>query len=287
MDSETARRLCCITSEFYREHSDSFSATRHAPWAGWERCLEAIGTEAFERKDGEDLDSKGNWVFDDKDGGGFGSTGGEAFGRSGDEAVSVFDLACGNLRFESFLESAFPAVDFEFYAVDKCDALAFGGAETTLRSSLRYRSIDILSALSAGKIDVPVCDLAVAFGFMHHVPGALDRGRVLAELVSHTRPGGFAAVSFWRFLNDEGLAEKARASHARARDELGLPELDEGDYLLGWRNEPGAYRYCHSFSDAEIDELAGSVADRASVVARFSADGRTGDLNTYVVFRAR
>ena len=253
MDSETAQKLCRITSDFYQEHSDSFSATRRAPWSGWKRCLEAMGCDIF--------------------------------GSERGEAVSVLDLACGNLRFEAFLESSFPAVEFAFHAVDNCDALASGDFAASLRSPVRYRSLDIMEEILSGNLDVPACDLAVSFGFMHHVPDAHNRERVLAELVARTRPAGFTIVSFWRFLNDKGLAEKARATHARARDELHLPELDEGDYLLGWKNEPGAYRYCHSFSDGEIDALVESVADRAELTSRFSADGRTGDLNTYVVFR--
>ena len=64
-------------------------------------------------------------------------------------------------------------------------------------------------------------------------------------------------------------------------------QFNEGDYLLGWRNTPGAYRYCHSFSDEETDSLVASVADKAKCVARFRADGRTGNLNEYLVLQVR
>jgi hypothetical protein len=47
------------------------------------------------------------------------------------------------------------------------------------------------------------------------------------------------------------------------------------------------YRYCHSFSDAEIDHLAASVAPEATVLSRFTSDGRTNALNTYLVPRKR
>jgi hypothetical protein len=105
--------------------------------------------------------------------------------------------------------------------------------------------------------------------------------------VRQTRPGGHAIVSFWQFLNDGGLARKAHASHERAIKELGLGKLDDGDFLLGWKDLPGAYRYCHSFSDTEIDHLAASITPEATVLSRFPSDGRTNTLNTYLVLRRR
>ena len=99
-------------------------------------------------------------------------------------------------------------------------------------------------------------------------------------------------ISFWRFMDDEGMAAKAHKTHEEAlaycSQELNsAQQFNEGDYLLGWRNTPGAYRYCHSFSDEEIDFLAASVADRAECSARFRADGRTGSLNEYLVLQVR
>ena len=78
-----------------------------------------------------------------------------------------------------------------------------------------------------------------------------------------------------------------QVTHAQALDELRLPTLDQGDFILGWKNKPNAYRYCHHFAEEEIDALAASVADRADVAARFLADGRTGDMNSYLVLRVR
>jgi hypothetical protein len=82
------------------------------------------------------------------------------------------------------------------------------------------------------------------------------------------------------------MACKAQVVHEKARAELDLPDLDENDFILGWKNIDGAYRYCHSFVDDEIDALVASVADKATLIDRFCADGRTGDLNTYIVLKA-
>jgi tRNA (uracil-5-)-methyltransferase TRM9 len=275
MDTETVETLCRIDAAFYRRQSESFSQTRKAPWPGWARCLETIVAACP----------------DDS------------------QTVSLFDLACGNLRFEAFLEESLPRISFSFYAVDQCDELvssAYGQSRVVpfdavadqvdrLRrdrgiSPVRYRNLDIMEALRspaglAGRLAAPLCDVCVAFGFMHHVPTAAYREDVVSSLIDRTRPGGYVIVSFWMFLNDHGMAERARSVHEQACSELGLPPLDDGDYLLGWKGLPGQYRYCHSFSEVEIDQLCSAVAGRAEEVLRFSSDGRTGDLNSYSVFK--
>ena len=234
-------------------------------------------------------------------------------------ALSVLDLACGNLRFEAFLAKELADTDLAFHTADDCDALVKGapwrpdpadgaalgnGAAGSIR--WHHQSFDVLAALDAeGRSDgaaldaetpgggpalaealqTPRCDLAVSFGFLHHIPLPRWREEVLAMLAAKVRPGGFVIVSLWRFLENPLLARKAEATHEHALAELGLPPLDAGDRLLGWRDEPGAYRYCHSFTDGEIDALAASVGHAVTEVARFRADGRDGALNSYLVLQ--
>ena len=111
----------------------------------------------------------------------------------------------------------------------------------------------------------------------------------LAELVRAATSGGFVMVSFWQFMDSPDLASAAKASHAQASAQLGLsPDaFDEGDYLLSWQNQAGAVRYCHHFTDEEIDDLVASLGNMAQVKARFKSDGRTGMLNTYLVLQVR
>lgn len=252
---ELAKKLCDINNRFYRDNCQSFSATRVSPWTGWRISLETLRRAGL-------LDA---------------------------EELTVFDMACGNLRFASFLSEELPHKDLTIFAVDDCDTLV------PPRSGVRFQSIDVVGLLLAGtvlseRIDAPACDLSVCFGFMHHIPGQNNRARLLESLLQQTRSGGYAVVSFWRFLDNEALAKKARLTHTSALEELGLDdaeisELDAGDCFLGWKDTVGSYRYCHSFASTEIDELLASVTDRASVVARFIADGRTNDLNEYAILR--
>jgi SAM-dependent methyltransferase len=316
VDRETAELLRRLNTDFYRVHGASFAATRTAPWPGWTRCLEEVGALCP--------------------------------GPDAPKTLAVLDLACGNLRFATFLERALPKTAIDYHAVDErgveeergVDGHAVGeehgvdevraapiaaapAAHRPVRDpahcSLHYQELDILGLLLDGArlgdhLTAPPCDLSVSFGFMHHIPQRACREAALAGLVEQTRPGGLVIVSLWRFMDDEGLAQRARAIQERALRELGLaaasaptaggraaagapaaadtPDaptaartLDENDYLLGWQGIPGAYRYCHSFTDDEIDQLATSIVTRAPVVARFEADGRTGALNTYLVLQ--
>ena len=254
-----ALRLCALTGEFYRANAESFSQTRQSPWQGWVRLLEVMDSVAKQKP------------------------------------LRVLDLACGNLRFERYLADALPCKMLSGYAVDNCDPLVEAGErnESDALSRMSFQNLDAIERLSAGclreALEAPdaSCDLAVSFGFMHHVP--LERWRVelLRALIAKVRPGGFVAVSFWRFLNSDKLARKAEETTSRARAELGIPELSPNDYLLGWQDTQGLYRYCHHFDEPEIERLLAMVADSADLVSRFEADGKTGNLNEYVVLRVK
>lgn len=254
MDTQTAQHLTDLTRDFYARVHDSFSLTRSAAWAGWERVADVCGIRPGQRLD-------------------------------------VLDLACGNLRLERFL--ADKGVDVRAWCVDACDELAVAGGlvggdaggfvtggsgDPRARADglrpgprIHYQHADLTRELAL--VEAPPCDLCACFGFMHHLPRAKQRLAVLLSLVGHARPGGFVAVSFWQFERDRRIIGKAR------------PLPTQGDYLLGWQGQSDVARYCHSFSESEIDELVARVGTRAREVARFSADGRRGDLNRYLVLR--
>ena len=197
-------------------------------------------------------------------------------------------------------------------------------------------------------------DIAVSFGFMHHIPTQQLRLKALQKLIDAVRPGGLIAVSFWEFLNNEKLAEKAELTHQQAlaffsqqevkkleslgdasesqqkakslesledasesqqavknlessnnnsenqqtakfRQEealarhtcLDITQLEKGDYFLGWKDTTHSFRYCHNFTEEEIDELANAVKSKATPIAHFLADGRSDNLNSYLVLQKR
>ncbi len=276
MDTKFAQMLCQLNNDFYRDQAVSFSDTRHAKWPGWERCLQAVSS-----------------VFLDQ------------------SNSVVLDVACGNLRFEKFLASQLLERQIQVWALDSCDELLpqtcagtlvekvnADGADTPdatdVHLQINYLHCDVMEAIESSKAftyGIPQADISVSFGFMHHVPLPEWRVQLLNSLIEATKPGGFVCVSFWEFLADEGLAAKAYKTHERALAELGpvwgfsSADFNDGDFLLGWRNTPGAYRYCHSFSTSEVDALIATVSHRAECVARFRADGRTETLNEYIVLQ--
>lgn len=253
MDTTTAQALIALNNRFYRDHAASFSATRSAPWEGWKR----LGSILRER----------GWV-----------------GATAPQTRLVFDMASGNLRFEHFLSTAFPGIDFEFHAVDNCAALAEHGQND--RIACRFHQCDILDTLASSNAKIPGCsrcDLSVSFGFMHHVPSAYLRHRVFEALIEHARVGGLIVLSFWQFMNDTRLAAKAlKADEALAMD-IDISQLEPNDHFLGWQSDPSPLRYCHHFDEREIDELVASVGTRAREVTRYSSDGSSGTLNRYLV----
>lgn len=252
MDTATERALIELNNRFYREHADTFSATRQAPWPGWKRLMDLVAARIGALS-----------------------------------APAILDLACGNLRFERFCLERPGGADAVFHAVDASTELA------ELAPSLpgvRYRQADLLAELLAERDplpEMPQVDLTVCFGFLHHVPGARLRGELLDLMARMTVPSGFIALSLWRFMDDPRLAAKAATADALAATS-GLPhaELEPGDHYLGWQDDPRPLRFCHHFDDKEVDACAQRLARAGAVeIARYDADGRSGALNHYLVFR--
>lgn len=293
-DTATIRQLNALTSEFYAREAASFSATRQSPWHGWEHAWKVIAAAE------------------------------PAFAA---QPLSVLDLGCGNLRFEWFLAER-AAGPLAVTAIDNCAPLVkdsrrpvsnparpnAAGRQCTFADSpenatpphaeegpaarkpvaVDFRHIDIVESLLedalADCLPRSICDLAVAFGLMHHLPTFALRARVLQELISALRPGGFAIVSFWQLLNDARIAAKAATTTAEGRAERDLPPFQENDFLLGWQEAQHVYRFCHHTDDSEIDALLAALQANPDAppfheVARFSADGKQGSLNRYVILQ--
>ncbi|MDO5024875.1 MAG: class I SAM-dependent methyltransferase, partial [Slackia piriformis] len=116
MDTKTAEILCKTTADFYRAQAASFSATRTAPWHGWVRCVDVMAEALGVAGRGVPSDARAQFSAVE-------DSGCEGAVLTGCATFSVFDLACGNLRFERFLEEALPDASLRIYAVDSCDEL--------------------------------------------------------------------------------------------------------------------------------------------------------------------
>ncbi|MDO4854033.1 MAG: class I SAM-dependent methyltransferase [Coriobacteriia bacterium] len=244
--------------------------------------------------------------------------------RGAARPLSLVDLGCGNLRFEAFLKAARPNFPVELTAIDLgaalfeqarpgifddaqnsssfddtlCgDAVCPAGqldAHSFKMQLASFQDIDVITQALERKPLLGIhlgrsADTVLCFGFMHHVPGRKTREFALREMLKLLRPGGILAVSFWQFMKSPKLAEQTGQLREQALFDLELvsDDLEEGDHLLGWQKASGVYRYCHSFGEAELDSLAGALSDLAKLEARFEADGRTGNLNSYLILRRK
>lgn len=356
---QVIRKLNALTSDFYAREAASFSATRLAPWHGWERAWELIAARAatqapFPGNDTAQAPLPGHDAVQAPLSDRITRTP-SSYAGNPDGPLAVLDLGCGNLRFERFLAERTNA-PMRVTALDNCPDLASFGtdslsaafsrnlnnlsalAKTKEGDALTYphpigsplsapaktkeedaaeqstnfpgkavvdlRALDIVETLLDGtfadRLPHDECDLAVAFGLMHHLPTFRLRARVLEGLLGSLRPGGFAVVSFWQFLNDPRLAAKATAATVEGRAAHHLPAFQENDFLLGWQHAEGVYRFCHHTPEDEIDALLAAIREPSAPstsgctppaplpfreVARFSADGKLGNLNRYLILQ--
>lgn len=280
MNTFTARILNNTTQKFYATQAESFSATRQNAWQGWQRVV--VNARSIAAACGAQGTQEAQYAQDR---------------QRGERRLSVLDVACGNLRFKRFLEQQLPKTPLNYHAVDNCEQLV------NVEQGVVFTSCDVVTSLleqhalpfrfacsasvnaaSGGKADLTVC-----FGFFHHVPGSDARRRLLRELCTATRKGGTVAVSLWRFMDDARLAKRAIISHSAALkyfSERGIClDLDINDYLLGWQQTQGVFRYCHHFTSEEVSALIAAVSDCAQLVDCFRADGHSNMLNEYLVFR--
>jgi tRNA (uracil-5-)-methyltransferase TRM9 len=124
--------------------------------------------------------------------------------------------------------------------------------------------------------------MAVAFAVLHHMPGQQTRRNLLKTLhgLLPKYQGGQNSPLFihseWQFLNSRRL--KARLVPWEV---VGLSDQDieEGDYLLDWKQGGYGLRYVHHFSEDELGRLAQETGFR--VEKTFYSDGENGKLSVY------
>lgn len=300
MQRDVALKLNELNARFYARACTSFSETRQSPWPGWERVFRLAEHRFGIAVDGENPSSQPLGAQRKPASLSHGeSEGACACGEKAGQALasiplSVLDLACGNLRFEHALVQRYGAEALGLYACDSCDSLPAGGRKDL---PIAYRHLDIVSDLLEDKglqalDDWPSFDLVCSFGFMHHIPGFENRLEFLRASAKHGRRDSLVVVSFWRFMANEKLAVKAyettsRALSLLAKEGLSQADLEVNDFLVGWQDESELFRYCHHFDEEELDRLVYALQDGMRLVARFKADGRTDDLNHYLVFEVK
>lgn len=252
MDQATIDQLTTINRTFYQIVDTFFHESRQKPWRGWNRVLAATAGE-----------------------------------RGQDHPYSMLDLGCGNGRWGSFFFDQTGHTDTTYAGVDENRALLYHAGRALLPRAkvltLHQQEIQTFLAKSVRTTiatSTPTYELIVLFGVWHHLPGSENRATIISQLAQLLVPTGTLVISCWRFLRSDTLKNRTLDTTI---DEYKHLQLEEGDYLLDWRQGASAVRYCHDTPRSEIVAQARQAG--LHTIDAFSADGKDGNLNDYYLFR--
>lgn len=190
--------------------------------------------------------------------------------------LSVLDVGCGNGRFGLFLADELDG-DISYTGVDNNREL-LQYAQSALDEQPGIRATLLVQDVIEDKLPPARDDLVVLFGVIHHVPGAANRRRFMAELAQRVAPGGLLCFASWRFYEYERFKKRL----ADWPDDL-TNRVEAHDYLLDWRRGEQALRYCHYVDEDEQQALI--EATGCEHVETFRADGSDGAMNRYSLLR--
>ena len=250
MDDATARALNRINLAFYGDPAKAaaFSNTREAPWPGWHRLHQLLDAEGLPPD------------------------------------ARVLDVGCGNARLGRFLAERRPGL--RYLGLDASPDLLGCAPIEALGSNPSLLALDLVEGDLAQALAGRSFDLVACFGVLHHVPGRSRRTALLEALLESLAPKGLLALTCWRLAQFARFRDKITPWEelSPAPPALDPAQLEPGDHLLPFLSgEISGLRYVHFAHENETAELLAELGCKE--VARFTADGRQGNLNQYFVLR--
>lgn len=246
MEERARAILLEINRRFYTDFSDSFASTRRRIQPGVRALLGRLPDE-------------GEWL----------------------------DLGCGSgwLAVEWRLarrKSAYLGLDFSAGLLEQARReVGEEGGEESARA--RFGLADFSQAGWSAQLPQGKFSGAVCFAVLHHLPGSEYRLSFLRETAGLLATGSPLALSVWQFQNSPKLMARQVDWGAAG---LSAGELEAGDTLLDWRQDPGrapGLRYAHLFSAEELENLGEQSG--FEVVESFESDGAGGRLSLYQVWK--
>ncbi|MBN2147433.1 MAG: class I SAM-dependent methyltransferase [Anaerolineales bacterium] len=193
----------------------------------------------------------------------------------------ILDLGCGNG--ELALALARRGQQGTYLGLDFSDHL-LAEAQSTLvehpQASYTFLQADLASEDWHSSLHGQIFDTIVAFAVLHHIPGNTLRQQILRSVHRLLAPSGTFVISVWQFLNSPRLRMRIQPWETGGLSEA---QVEDGDYLLDWRQGGSGLRYAHHFSPAELNSLAQAVGFQ--VVAQYHSDGEGGQLGLYQIWK--
>ncbi len=246
MIRSTIQQLNQLNQDFYKQVAVSFDQTRQYSWQGRFKLLPHI--------------------------------------RKINQPIKVLDIGCGNGRFAGFLDEK--QLQFSYHGVDSSSQLLEIAKDSLNELSVKFQlnQLDVVEELLNDSLTSSLnqkYDLIVAFGLMHHLPSFKVRQKFFINISRLLfDANSLAVVTAWQFAADKRFENK-HADPSKA--DLSKDQLERNDYILGWKDHPTAFRYCHFVDDKEIEKLS-QYFENLKLIDDFLADGKSNQLNRYLIF---
>lgn len=184
--------------------------------------------------------------------------------------IKILDLGCGNGRLYGYMSNSLPRYHLKYIGLDSNNYLLEQARNKYSDGNTKFYKKDIFfyKPESLKKFDV-----VTAFGVTHHIPSRKFRYEWFKKVSKIVQPGGFLCYTLWRY-------------HIDNRFKKSWPDVEIGDYFLGWNKKKGIYRYVHIYSQEEIDEIGKILHQNGmELLDKYLEDGWTGTLNRYFIWK--
>lgn len=190
---------------------------------------------------------------------------------------NILDVGCGNGRFGLFLKEKNTS-NFSYTGIDQSTALLrLAEKNLSVKTNCQLIHADVM------KYRVINLDFIGVFGLLHHIPDTKQRTILIKKLIAGLKPGGVIALSFWRVDDLLKLTHKSASQKEIRTMGINPSKMEPGDYFLPFANKVDSWRYVHSISPREIEGY--KKFRNTESLSEFKADGRNGQLNTYLVLK--
>ena len=192
----------------------------------------------------------------------------------------LLDLGCGNGELGRDLlrrnfQGSYLGLDFSPELLEQAQK----GLDESGLAQVRFQIADLSAANWDQGLDAFQPHIILAFAALHHIAGSEKRLEILRKVHRLLPHQGQFIFSVWQFLNSPRLKARIQPWEAAGLDAM---DVEDGDYLLDWRQGGAGLRYVHHFNQEELNALAQQTG--FAIQSTFLSDGENGKLGLYQVW---